>query len=141
MPKKVGTPVESPAGLSLFQYTKATEDQVRISDLAVKDMTLDEKRLDEQHLVVESSLLDQETTICPHALVDCWASMFAFVDENLFRQHNFLLFKLKILHFLEVIERSPIESGDITQITRITYNIRNLSEILLPFVAKLGAIH
>lgn len=39
------------------------EDSFKISGLAVKDMTIKEKILDEQHLLVKCLLLDQKMAI------------------------------------------------------------------------------
>lgn len=44
--KKVGTSVERLARGFFFQYTKVRKDSFKISELAAKDMALEEKKLD-----------------------------------------------------------------------------------------------
>lgn len=104
---------------------------------AVKDMTLDEKRLDKQYLVIKYLLLDQRMTVILQALIDCEVFGFVIVNENFTCQYNFLLFEPKFSHSLEGINGRQIEYGDIKQITRLTYNIGNHSENLLALITKL----
>lgn len=101
----------------LFQYTKAKEDEFRISGFVVKDMALDEKTLDGQHIVAKYLLLDQKTTIISLGLINCGASGHVFIVENFARQKHFLLFKLKISYCLEVIDEKLMASVNETQIT------------------------
>lgn len=103
-----------PARFLVFQCTKTRKDNFKISELAFKDIALDEKRLYGQHLVVKCSLLDAKKARSSQALIDCGAFRFAYIDENIACQHNFPLFSLKISRSLQVIDRRPIKSGDRT---------------------------
>lgn len=138
LPKMVGTSVGRLTSFSLFLCTKARKNSFKISWLPVKDMTLDEKKLDGQHLLVKCSLLSEKTTIRSQVMIDCRSSRFDFIDEVFAPQHNIPLFNLKIPRSLKLIDGRTIESGVITWITRIPCNIWNHLENLPAFVTKLG---
>lgn len=61
--KRVSTSVGRLSGFSLFQCTKDKEDSFKTSGLAVTNVALDNKKLDEHYLIVKCSLLDQKTVI------------------------------------------------------------------------------
>ena len=74
---------------------------------------IEEELLDGNYIVISTQF--KKT----HALVDCGATGYAFVDEEFARDQNFPLFKLKKPHCREVIDGRPIESGLITHITKL----------------------
>ena len=90
------------------------------------------------HLTVTATLRDGETSVQTLSLIDSGATGFAFIDENFARQHNFPLYRLQTPRDLEVIDGRPIESGQITHITKISCQIQDHHEILSAFVTKLG---
>ena len=90
------------------------------------------------HLVVTCILEDSNTKIPTHALVDCGATGYAFIDEDFVRHHQLPLFRLKTARSLEVIDGRPIESGDVTHLTKLSMTIDKHTETLPLFVTKLG---
>ena len=90
------------------------------------------------HLVISCNLIDGINRIRTHALVDCGATGYAFIDESFTRHHNLPLFPLKTPRSLEVIDGRPIESGDITHMTRLRLDIDQHTEEIPMFVTKLG---
>ena len=98
---------------------------------------LDESSLDGRHLVVQC-LLGHKNEIATHALTDCGASGFAFVDEQFARQHNLPRYQLRVPRALEVIDGRPISSGDITEVVRIPMTLGGHREDLPAFVTSLG---
>lgn len=104
--------------------------------MTVKNMELDEKQLDKQYLIVKYSFFDQKPTVVSQALIGCRVSGFAFVDENFVCQHKFPFSWLKVYLSLEVIDREPIETGDITLISYIICSTRIYSKNLHEFVAN-----
>ena len=102
-------------------------------------MVLEEELLDGGHIVVSVELKDEPSTrISTHALVDCGASGYAFIDKEFARDHNLPLFKLKTLCCLEVIDGKPIESGTITYMTKVRMAVKGYEEHIPMFITKLG---
>src|SRR6266705_681795 len=83
-------------------------------------VVLDESQLEGNHLVVDCTIEDR---ISSHALIDCGASGFAFVDEQFVSQHNLPRYQLRMPHALQVIDGRPISSGDIVDLVRVSLDI------------------
>ena len=94
--------------------------------------------MDGNHIILSTQIQDESSLISTHALVDCGATGFAFIDKKFACGHNFHLFKLKKPHYLEVIDGRPIESGLITHITKLKMTIAGNQEKIPLFVTKLG---
>ena len=94
--------------------------------------------LEGSHFILNCTIIDSYQKRTTHALVDCGASGFSFIDNEFVRQHKPPLFKLSEPRRLEVIDGRPIDSGDITHISKISLNIRGHTEYLSAFVTKLG---
>ena len=95
--------------------------------------------MDEDHIVVLVKLDNKSNKFfSSYALVDCSATSYAFVDEEFLRYHNLLLYKLKTLHSLEVIDSRPMESGLIIYLTWLWMSIDGHQEDIPMFVTKLG---
>ena len=116
---------------------KALHDVLRISSCSLHS-DVKEESLDENHIVISTQIQDESSLISTHALVDCGATGFAFIDEEFARGHNFPLFKLKKPRCLEVIDGRPVESGLITHMTKLNMTIAGHKEIIPLFVTKLG---
>ena len=99
---------------------------------------LDARALDGKHLVVSIELNDYSNTISSHALVDCGATGYAFIDETFAREQNFPLYELPNPRALEVIDGRPIESGLITHYVMTKLVINDHTENAIFFVTKLG---
>ena len=116
---------------------KSLHDMLGISSCSLQS-DVKEELLDENHIVISIQIQDESSLISTHALVDCKATGFAFIDEEFTRNYNFPLFKLKKPRCLEVIDRRPIESSLITYITKLKMTIAGHQEKILLFVTKLG---
>ena len=109
-----------------------------ISSLSLQSQVLEEELLDGGHIIVSVELNDVPNYIPSHALVDCGATGYAFIDEEFARDYNLPLFKLKMPCCLEVIDGRPIESGLIMQLSRLRMTINGHHEEIPMFVTKLG---
>ena len=94
--------------------------------------------MDGSHFVVTAELSFDDAQIPTHALVDCGATGYAFIDEDFARQQNIPLTKLKTPRTLEVIDGRPVESGEVTYIAKTHMRIGTHHEEILMFVTKLG---
>ena len=116
---------------------KALHDILPISSCSLQS-NIKEELLDGNHIVISTQIQDKCSLISTHALVDCGATGFAFIDKEFVCDHNFPLFKLKKPHCLEVIDGRPIESGLITHMTKLKMTITSHQEKIPLFVTKLG---
>ena len=60
---------------------------LRVSSVALQSTVLEEDMLDGDHIVVTIELKNNPFQVSSHALVDCGASGYAFVDEDFARDH------------------------------------------------------
>ena len=95
-------------------------------------------KLDGHHLIIKYTIEDFTRRLDTHLLVDCGASGFAFIDKDYVQQHNLLLHSLKDPRRLEVIDGRPIDSGDITHVTKVGLDINGHRKQVSAFVTKLG---
>ena len=116
---------------------KALHDVLRISSCSLQS-DVKEESLDENHILISTQIQDESSLISTHALVDCGATSFAFMDKKFACGHNFPLFKLKKPRCREVIDGRPIESGLIMHMTKLRMTIAGHQEMILLFVTKLG---
>ena len=117
--------------------SKALHDIVHISSYSLQS-DVKEESLDENYIVISTQIQDESSLISTHALVNCGATGFAFIDEEFACDHNFPLFKLKKPCCLEVIDGRPIESGLITHMTKLKITISGHQQKIPLFVTKLG---
>ena len=80
-----------------------------------------EKEMEGYHMVVTCTLQDGQNSVQTHALVDCGATGYAFIDEDFASRHNFPLFKLSSPRNIRVINGRPIASGAFTHIAKLCY--------------------
>ena len=97
----------------------------------------EESKLDGNHIVVKCSLRKHDLVI-ETALCDTSATGYAFIDENFARQQNLPKYELRALRPLNVIDWSPIASGDVTYMVKVFAKIRNPEEELPAFITTLG---
>ena len=71
---------------------KALHDILGISSFCLQSDNKEES-LDENHIVISIQIQEESSLISTHALVDCGATRFAFIDEEFAHDHNFPLFK------------------------------------------------
>ena len=101
---------------------KALHNMLRLSSCSLQS-AVKEESLDENHIVIFTQIQDESSLLYTHALIDCGATGFAFIDEEFARDHNFLLFKLKKPCCLEVIDGRPIKFALIMHMTKLKMTI------------------
>jgi len=109
-----------------------------ISRLSVSKVEVLEGSMEGKHLATTGTLMVNNREIPTHALIDCWATGIAFMDQNFARHHQIPLRELQEKRQVEVIDGRPIESGDITHVAKVDMMIQNQGEQLPMFVTKLG---
>ena len=73
-----------------------------------------------------------------HALIDCGATGYAFIDEEFTLRHHLPRTPLREERQLEAIDGRPIASGNITHLCRAILTIQEHREQLPMFITKLG---
>ena len=96
-----------------------------------------EGSMEGKHLVITCSLTVNNQEISTHALIDCRATGIAFMDQDFARHHQIPLQERKEKIQVKVIDRRPIESGDITHIGKVGMQIQEHKEQLPMFITKL----
>jgi len=94
--------------------------------------------LEGENLFVAATLHNGDHSIQTSTIIDTGATGFVFIDENFVCQQNFPQYRLNPPQDLEVINGRPIESGQITHLTKISYQIQDHTETLPAFITKLG---
>jgi hypothetical protein len=89
-----GSPVLSPVLANIFS----------ISSTAVKDVAIKEGSMDGNHLIMIYTLSLNSKEIPTHALIDCGATGYAFIDQDFANRHQLPLHPQKTPHALEVID-------------------------------------
>ena len=84
------------------------------------------------------SITSDKNRFDSRALVDCGATGFTFIHEQVVSQRNLPRYKLRVPRALEVIDGRPILSGDVTELVRITLEIGGHREEVAAFVTSLG---
>jgi hypothetical protein len=91
-----------------------------------------------KHLVIICLLTVNNQEIPTDALINCGATGIAFLNQDFARHHLIPLQELKEKTQVEVIDRRPIESGDITLITKVDMKVQGFKEQLRIFIMTLG---
>jgi hypothetical protein len=109
-----------------------------IPRLSVCKVEVLEGSMEGKHLVITCSLTVNNQEIPTHALIACGATGIAFMDQDFVRHHHIPVQQLKEQKQVEVIDRRPIESGDIIHIAKVGMQIQEHKEQLPMFIIKLG---
>jgi hypothetical protein len=96
-----------------------------ISSTAVKDAAIEEGSMDGNHLIVTCTLSLNNKEIPTHALIDCRATGYAFIDQDFTDHHQLSPRPLKTPRALEVIDGRKISSGDITHMVKAQLSIQD----------------
>jgi hypothetical protein len=75
-----------------------------ISSTAIRDTAIEEGSMDGKHVVVTCDLSFNHKNIPTHALIDCGATGYAFVDQTFATYHTLPLHPLITPRVLEVID-------------------------------------
>jgi len=108
-----------------------------ISRLSVSKMEVLEGCMEGKRLVITCTLTVNNQEIPTHALNDCGATGIAFMDPDYAHHHQIPLQELKEKPQVEVIDRRPIECGDITHLAQVRMKIQDHEEQLPMFITKL----
>jgi hypothetical protein len=95
-----------------------------ISSTAVKDAAIEEGSMDGNHLIITCTLSLNNKEIPTHALIDCGAMGYTFIDQDFTDYHQLSPCPLKTPRALEVIDGRKISSGDITHIVEAQLSIQ-----------------
>jgi hypothetical protein len=69
---------------------------------------VDQNEMDGNHIIITCTLHNQENVIKSHALIDCGATSFAFIDEAYACHHHLPLHHLRLPRNLIVIDGRPV---------------------------------
>jgi len=105
---------------------------------AVVGQGVEECELEGENLFVAATLRNGDHSIQTPAMIDTGTTGFAVIDENFVHQHKFPHYRLNPPRDLEVIDGRPIESSQITHLTKISCQIQDHTETLPAFITKLG---
>jgi hypothetical protein len=97
-----------------------------------------EGSMEGKHLVITSTLTVNNQEIRTPAVIDCGATGFAFTYHDFSHHHEIPLQELKQKKQVEVIDGRPIESGDITHISKVSMKRQGHGEQMPKFITKLG---
>jgi len=87
--------------------------------LSVSKVEVLKGSMEGKHIVITCTLTMNNQEIPTYALIECGATGIAFMDQDYARHHQIPLQQLKKKRQVEVIDGRPLESGDITHITKI----------------------
>jgi predicted aspartyl protease len=104
----------------------------------VKDTAIEEGSMDRNHLIVTCTLSLNNKVIPTHALIDCGATGYVFIDQDFTDHHQLSPCPLKTPRALEVIDGRKISSGDISHMVEAQLSIQEHQGRLPIFVTKLG---
>ena len=125
--------------LSRLDSTSVEREQLpsivlRVSQMSLRSvsMELKEEELEGNHLVISCTINKNSSNNVPiHALIDCGATGYAFVDDEFAHYHSLPRYRLKTERELGVIDGRPIKSGNITHMTKISLSFNGHEERLL----------
>jgi len=94
--------------------------------------------MEKKDLVITCILTLNNQQIPTHTLIDCGATGIALMDQDFTCHYQIPLQELKQKKHVEVIDGSPIESGDSTHIAKVGMKIQGHGEQWPIFITKLG---
>jgi hypothetical protein len=98
---------------------------------------VDQNEIDGNYLIITYTFHDQKNVIKSHALIDCCATSYTFIDKDYSYHHHLPLHLLKSPRNLTIIDGRSITSGAIIQIVQTCFTIHTYQEDILLFVTKL----
>jgi predicted aspartyl protease len=90
----------------------------------MNEAAIEERGMDGKHLVVTCALSLNNRKIPTHALIDCGATGYAFIEKDFAELHQLPLYALKTPRVFEVIDGWKISSGDITHLDEAQLHIQ-----------------
>ena len=113
-----------------------SSSSLSLSAFSLSSSLVNKSLLESDHFIVPCTLSSGSYKRHSHALVDCGATGYAFIDEEFARHHRLTLTPLDTPRALEVIDGRPISSGDITHWTTLTIAINAHIEKIPLFVTN-----
>ena len=77
-----------PGGHSLGKDQRSLMGNLTVSAVSLTEVELTEDQLDGKHIVISCSLSFGDIRVQTHALIDCGATGYAFIDEGFARQYQ-----------------------------------------------------
>ena len=77
-----------PGGHSLGKDQPSSTGNLEVSAVRLTEVELTEDQLDGKHIVISCSLSFVDIRVQTHALIDCGATGYAFVDEKFARKYQ-----------------------------------------------------
>ena len=127
-----------PGGHSLGKDQPSSTGNLVVSSVSFTEVELTKDQLDGKHIVISCSLSFGDIPVQTHALIDCDATGYTFVDEEFARQYQIPQFQLKKPRTVKVIDGRPITSRNITHLAKATLSIQEHHENLPIFITALG---
>jgi predicted aspartyl protease len=90
----------------------------------VNEAAIEERGMHGEHLIVTCALSLNNHKIPTHALIDCGATGYAFIDKDFAELHQLPLYPRKTSRALEVIDGRKISWGDITHLAEAQLHIQ-----------------
>ena len=113
-----------PGGHSLGEDQPSLIGNLRVSVVSLTEVERSKGQLDGKHIVISCPISFGDIRVQTHALIDCGATGYAFIDEGFARQYQIQRFQLKKPRIVKVIDGRPIACGDITHLARATLSIQ-----------------
>ena len=112
----------------------------RISCLSVSKVEVLEGSMEGNYLVITCTLTLNAQQIPTHTLINCRVTGITFMDQIFALHYSIPLQELMETRQIQVIDRRPIESGDIAHIAKVDMTVQHHKEQVPMFVTKLGII-
>ena len=106
--------------------------------MSISVFSLSEDSLDGRHLVIPIKLSIDNRSFCTHALIDCGAAGYAFIDASFAQRKSLPLTPLAHPRVLNVVDGRPSAGGMLTHLANLGMNVKNHTERGLFFVTQLG---
>jgi len=108
-----------------------------ISIFSVHSISFEESLFDSLYLVGSITISFNGKKITTPALLDCYATGIAFIDIDSVSQHKIPNSRLSTPGQINIRDRRPISSGEVTVIVCLTVSIQNHAKILSLFLITL----
>ena len=106
--------------------------------MSISAFSLSEDSLDGRHCVISIALSVENRVIHTHALIDCGASGYAFIDSSFARNNSLPFTPLVRPRILEVVDGRPAAAGKLTHLIKSRMRINRHSEQGSFLVTQLG---
>ena len=106
--------------------------------MSISAFSISEDSLDGRHFVVSIELSVENRVLHTHALIDCGASGYAFIDSSFAQRNSLPLTPLVRPRVLEVVDGRPAAAGMLTHLAKLKMNVNGHHEHGSFLVTQLG---